>query len=327
MAELAENISSLSHDRIVGQSDAICRLRELTKAVAPRNCPVLIHGETGTGKELVAHSIHRHSTRAAGSFVPVDCTTLTDTLFESQLFGHVRGAFTGAMRATLGFFRSADKGTLFLDEIGELGLNQQAKLLRCIQDRAVVPLGSVKPIPVDVRIVAATHRDLAAMVESGAFRQDLFFRLNVVSLEVPALRERAGDVDLLAEYFLEQVAELYEEPRKAISDDAQTILRRHGWPGNVRELANAIEHACVASNGSTIVAMDLPESLRRVTPAGTAVPKSIESMDVAQRRLVVLALEMTSGNQTKAAELLSIDRRRMYRLVERFGLKFGQKID
>ncbi len=318
-------------DRMVGQSPALCRLRSLTRAVAARNCPVLIHGETGTGKELVASSIHAASTRAAGAFVPVDCTTLTDNLFESQLFGHARGAFTGAMKATLGFFRSADNGTLFLDEIGELGLHQQAKLLRCIQDRAVVPLGSVKPIPVNVRIVAATHRNLAQMVAAGTFRQDLFFRLNVVMLDVPALKDRVGDVDLLAAHFLNQVSEIYEEPVKKLSDAALQTMRRHNWPGNVRELANAVEHACIASQSRMIEDADLPSSVRPAPPAAATATNiaggvatgtlPMETMDAAQRRLVTMALQMTNGNQTRAAQILDIDRRRMYRYVEKFGLK------
>ena len=216
---------------LIGQSSAAARLRSLIGGVAQRACTVIIHGESGTGKELVAREIHAASARSDGPFVPVDCTTLRDTLFESQLFGHVKGAFTGAERATLGFFRAADGGTLFLDEIGEMALPVQAKLLRCVQDRAVVPLGGVDPIPVNIRIVAATHRNLKAMVRRGEFREDLYFRLNVVRINVPPLRERREDIAALAEHFLEYFARIYEEPSRALSPEAIRALELHDWAG------------------------------------------------------------------------------------------------
>src|SRR5947207_10150656 len=230
-------------DSLIGQSDPMLRLRRLIDALAARDCTALIHGESGTGKELTAREIHDRSARCDGPFVPVDCTTLRDTLFESQLFGHVRGAFTGADRPTLGFFRSADRGTLFLDEIGELPLHIQAKLLRCIQEGEVVPLGAVTPIKVNVRIVAATHRDLATMMRDGTFRADLFYRLHVACLSVPPLRQRKEDIALLARHTLADLARIYQEPEKTLSLTAMNLMHEYDWPGNVRELTNALEHA------------------------------------------------------------------------------------
>ncbi|MFT3687186.1 MAG: sigma 54-interacting transcriptional regulator [Phycisphaerales bacterium] len=199
---------------MVGAGPAMQQLRSMIDAVAPRDCTVMIHGESGAGKELTARTIHLQSRRCTGAFVAVDCTGLRDTLLESQLFGHVKGAFTGADAPSLGFIRAADGGTLFLDEIGELELKTQAKLLRCIQERCVVPLGSVKPVPVDVRVVCATHRNLREMASKGEFREDLLFRLDVVQVKLPSLRERREDIAALAGHFLGQLADLYgEEPR------------------------------------------------------------------------------------------------------------------
>jgi two-component system NtrC family response regulator len=309
---------------IVGQSQCMLRLREVLDALAQRDCTVLVLGESGTGKELAARHIHSHSRRASGPFVPVDCTTLRDTLFESQLFGHVRGAFTGAERSTIGFFRAADGGTLFLDEVGELEPSIQAKLLRCIQESTIVPLGGVAPIRVDVRIVAATHRDLGAMMQSGLFRQDLYYRLNVACLRLPPLRERVDDVPLLAKHALMQLAAVYQEPVRALSPAALDLLCRYHWPGNVRELVNALEHAMVFATGDQLAPEDLPESVRAAAKcakgsSGTSGP--VVTMDAAQRDLVTQALTAAEGNQTRAAELLQIERHRLGRIVKRFGLQ------
>ncbi|MBL0869159.1 MAG: sigma-54-dependent Fis family transcriptional regulator [Phycisphaerales bacterium] len=311
--------------RLVGESPAMGRLRKLVKAVAMKDCTVLVRGESGTGKELIARTVHEESRRATGPFVAVDCTGLRDTLLESQLFGHVKGAFTGAEQNTLGFIRAADGGTLFLDEIGELEPKTQAKLLRVIQERSVVPLGSVKPIPVNVRILAATHRDLKKMVTHGQFREDLYFRLDVVTVHAPTLGERKTDIVLLAEHFLKQVAELYEEPVKSISPEARKVLEAYAWPGNVRELANAIEHAVVFCKGSSIDVLDLPERVRGIGAgnAGAALDLAdgpIITLEAAEKGLIVRALKASNGNQSRAAALLSIDRRRLYRKVRLYGL-------
>jgi two-component system response regulator HydG len=298
------------------------RLRKLINAVAARDCTVLIQGESGTGKELVAKNVHSLSRRAAGPFVAVDCTGLRDTLLESQLFGHVKGAFTGADQPTLGFFRAADGGTLFLDEIGELEARTQAKLLRCIQERCVVPLGSVKPIPVNVRLLCATHRDLKAMVNRGDFREDLYFRLDVVRLETPPLAQRKGDILPLAQHFLDQLAELYDEPAKHLSPEAAALVEAYPWPGNVRELANAIEHAVVFAAGDVLTPLEFPERLRAgAVPGSNPAEGPIVTLEAAERTLIARALKATDGNQSKAAELLKIDRRRLARKIGRYGLR------
>lgn len=293
---------------------------DILRAVSVRDCTVLIQGETGAGKEVTARRIHDSSPRAAGPFIPVDCTGLRDELMESQLFGHERGAFTGADRATIGFIRTAHEGTLFLDEIGELGLPLQAKLLRVIQERRVVPLGSVKPVPVDVRIICATHRDLHAMVRQGRFRQDLLYRLDVVRFQVPALRERVQEIPVLVECFLAELAEQYEEAAPRISEPAMNLLLAHDWPGNVRELRNAVEHGFVLRGGDLIEPGDLPRELRPPTDLPrTDVP--VPTLREVEQKLIAKALEMSGGNRTKAARWLDIDRRRLRRKIEAHGLE------
>ncbi len=298
------------------------RLRKLITAVASRDCTVLVQGQSGTGKELVARSLHNESRRCNGPFVAVDCTGLRDSLLESQLFGHVKGAFTGADQPTLGFIRAADGGTLFLDEIGELEARTQAKLLRCIQERAVVPLGATKPIPVNIRVIAATHCDLKSMVAKGEFREDLYFRLDVVRLETPPLSKRGPDILTLADHFLRQLADLYEEPVKTLSPDAAELITAYPWPGNVRELANAVEHAVVFAGSDLLSILDLPERLRSGTALGPSPAEGpIVTLESAERTLIVRALKATAGNQSEAAEMLCIDRRRLSRKISRYGLK------
>lgn len=326
---------------LVGRCQAVERLRELIATVARHQCSLLVQGESGTGKEVVARHIHHYSARSDGPFVPVDCTTLRDTLLESQLFGHRRGAFTGADRDTIGFVRAADGGTLFLDEVGELDPVVQAKLLRCIQEQAVVPLGDTRPVPVDVRVIAATHRNLQDMVDTGSFREDLYFRLNVVRIGVPPLRERRDDIALLADHFLARLARADGTEAKRLSSRALAVMQLHGWPGNVRELGNTIEHAFVMSQGDVVDVGDLPVAVRRARPArhepvghegsngsgdepraGAADETDvIEPLEVMQERLVCAALKATNGHQGRAAELLQIERRRLYRLVKRYGLR------
>ncbi len=313
-----------SRNAPIGTSVAMERLRAVIDSVSGRACTVIIRGESGSGKECVARHIHGCSPRWDKPFVAVDCTTLKDTLFESQLFGHRKGAFTGADYATLGFIRSADGGTLFLDEIGELALPVQARLLRCIQDRAVVPLGETVPIPVDVRILAATHRDLRAMVKRGEFREDLFYRLNVVQMVVPPLRERRSDVGVLARHFLAYFAELYAEPVKSLSEQTLAALEQHTWPGNVRELANTMEQMHIMAGQPEISSSDLPEEMRPAAEAAGALSSSlmeIPTLECAEQRLIARALSATRGNQTRAAEVLHIDRRRLRRKIRLYGLQ------
>lgn len=297
------------------------RLEEIVDSVARRNCTVLINGESGSGKELMARKVHSLSARSNRPFIPVDCTTLRDTLLESQLFGHVKGAFTGADKATMGFIRAAEGGTLFLDEIGELSPQVQAKLLRVIQERCVVPLGGTEPIPVDIRILAATHRDLKKMVRDGEFREDLFYRLNVVTLVVPPLRERREEIRQLTDHFLGEMSRMYQEPTKFFNDEAIEALESYDWPGNVRELANAVEHAYVLSDHDELTVRDLPEVVRS-SASQIKMPTSdeIPTLASAERNLLMRALRATKGNQALAARMLNIERHRFYRMVRRHNL-------
>ena len=309
---------------ILGNSKATLDLRSEIETIASRLTTVLLEGETGVGKEIAAREIHAGSGRANRPFVPVDCTVFSSDLVESQLFGHVKGAFTGAASATLGCVRCADGGTLFLDEIGELPLAVQAKLLRCIQERTVVPVGGVEPIPIDVRIVTATHRNLDQMVSAGTFRQDLYFRLNVVRLTIRPLRERREDIPLLARQFLLDVASSYAEPIKELDLAAERLLVQYDWPGNVRELRNTIERAHVYCRDRTVSTDHLPREVRdfvRDVPADrpigcvTANANEIPHLADAERWLIAQALKMTDGNQTDAARLLDVRRHRLRRKI------------
>jgi transcriptional regulator with PAS, ATPase and Fis domain len=290
-------------------------IKNIASMVAARQCTVMILGETGAGKEMVARYIHAQSDRRDAPLIPVDCSALADGLFESQMFGHVRGAFTGAVGESLGFIRAADGGTLFLDEIGELSLPLQAKLLRVIQERCVVPVGAAHAQPVDVRILAATHRDLAAMVREGTFRQDLYFRLNVVVTTLPPLRERVEDILPLADHFLQLQAELYDEPKRRLSTEAAACLQQFSWPGNVRGLANAMESAHVLAPGEEIRVADLP--LRVQTPQGEGAAVSDLSLVDMERRLIREALRRTGNRKAPASRLLGINIQRLNRRMER----------
>jgi len=306
------------YQEMVGASGSVQELKRLSKIVAAYDCSVLIQGETGTGKELVARNIHEKSPRASKPFVVVDCTLLRDTLLESQLYGHVRGAFTGAEQETLGFIRAADGGTLFIDEVGELDLVAQTKLLRCIQERTIVPLGAVKPITVNVRFLAA---NLEQMVSQGRFRSDLLFRLEVINLRVPPLRNRREDIPLLVSYFMKKIAAFYHQPEREFTAPALTIMQEYHWPGNIRELANAVEHALIVTGDRPPDIEHLPWRMR-LDPHFTneLEPNTFLSLDQAQRRHVSLALQQTAGHKGKAAQLLQVERRRFLRLARRYGL-------
>ena len=312
--------SDPSGNTLVGESPAIGSIKDIAASIASRRSTVLIQGETGTGKEMLARHIHTLSDRADKPFVPVDCSSLTDTLFESQLFGHVRGAFTGAIRDSIGFIRAADTGTLFLDEIGELSLPLQSKLLRVIQERAVVPVGDTKAYPVDARVICATNRDLTTMVRKGMFREDLFFRLNVISMNVPPLRERPQDVLPLARHFLEQQASIYDETVKRLTPEAREALQAYAWPGNVRELANVIEHAHVLSNPHEITVTDLPDSIVASSRMQTMDLGSDLRLEDLERRAITEALRRTSGNKAAAARLLGLNIQKLGRHIEKLGI-------
>lgn len=305
----------------VGQSIPFRSIFETISAVASRKSSVIITGETGTGKEMVARQIHAMSGRADKIFVPVDCTALSGQIFESQLFGHTRGAFTGAVTDTLGFFRAADGGTIFLDEIGEIELGLQAKLLRVLQESCVIPVGSTKACPVDVRVVCATNRDLKQMVHQGTFRADLYFRLNVIKIEVPPLNERPEDILLLANHFLQKQAQLYAEPVKELTPEAEQILLEYQWPGNVRELANAMEHAYITSKVNKIAPSSLPEDILAGDLLLPMREDEFMSFTQLQKKLVICALQKTSGKKMEAAKLLNIDHRKLDKLVRKFDLQ------
>ncbi len=310
--------------RLVSCSDALTSILDTAKAIAARKCPVIITGETGVGKEMVARQIHLASDRADKVFVPVDCTTLTGQLFESQLFGHVRGAFTGAIDSTLGFFRAAHGGTIFLDEISEIPLELQAKLLRVLQESAVTPLGSTKSCPVDIRVLCASNANLRNMVDEGTFRADLYYRLNVVNLEVPPLRQRTEDIVPLAEYFLANQAIFYNEPPKVLSSTAKELLLDYSWPGNVRELANAIERAYVLTMGQEVQPAVLPFEI--IVAETAPYPKhELPTLNAVKRKIITQTLQYTRGRKIAAAKILGIERRKLNRLIERLNIEVPEK--
>jgi transcriptional regulator with PAS, ATPase and Fis domain len=306
-------------ERLVGDSAPMTELKRAAMGIAVRQSTVMILGETGTGKEMLARYIHENSLRVNKPFIPVDCSSLSDTLFESELFGHVKGAFTGAMRDSLGFIRASDGGTLFLDEIGELSLPLQSKLLRVLQEKVVVPVGDTTPRPVDLRVLTATNRDLDVMVREGTFRQDLFFRLNVVILKTPSLRERPQDILPLAQHFLGVQSELYNETLKRLSTSVAEVLQTYAWPGNVRELANVMEHAHVLASGETIELSDIPLRLQ----TGSSKPMTTESLSLedVERTTIATALKKSNYNKALASRMLGINIQRLNRRIVRLGIQ------
>lgn len=323
-------------ENIIGHSAAMQPVFETIKQVAPTRATVLIGGESGTGKELVGRGIHHLSGRPESKLVTVHCAALSEQLLESELFGHERGSFTGASERRIGRFEEANGGTLFLDEIGEIDLNTQVKLLRAIGERTIERIGSNKPIKVDVRVVAATNKDLSEMVKEGTFRDDLFFRLNVVTIDMPPLRDRKEDIVLLVEAFLKEFTEENNKPEMELTQEALQLLLDYDWPGNVRELRTAIEHGVVMSNGTKIGVRHLPPFLQDgshrafrgsdVTPAMTATPVlSDEDLNLArvEEKLIRLALDRTNNNRTESAQLLGISRRTMQRKLKEMGLIEG----
>jgi len=314
---------------LIGRTPQMIELYKEIARVAPTSSTVLIVGESGTGKELIARAIHAHSLRAHGPFVAVNCGALTETLLEAELFGHVRGSFTGAVADKKGLFEEAHGGTIFLDEISETTPALQVKLLRALQEGEIKRVGETRARRVDVRVIAATNRDLEAEVKAGRFREDLYYRLSVVTLRVPPLRERREDIPLLATHFLRRA--LRQTGRAlAFSPAALALLMAYTWPGNVRELENSIEYAVIHARGGLIAPEDLPEKVRSAVPSlrrGRA-PASLEatlfhdlpSLDELERRYLLYVLDVVNGNRSRAAEILGIDRRTLYRMAERFGI-------
>jgi two-component system, NtrC family, response regulator AtoC len=302
---------------LIGQSHQMVEIYKLIARMAALDTTVLIEGETGTGKELVARAIHGASARAARPFVVVDCAALPETLFESELFGHERGAFTGAFAARRGLLETSTGGTCVLDEIGELTAPLQAKLLRTLQERSIRRVGGNDAIPVDVRVIAATNRDLRRLVADGGFRDDLYYRLNVVTITVPPLRERASDIPLLAQHFLEIFARRSGRPIRRLAPEAVALLAGYRWPGNVRELEHVIERATALSAAETLLPDDLPPHLREERDRAPRLPADGMTLEDVKRWYVNKVLEESGGNKLRAAELLGIDRRTLYRILER----------
>lgn len=312
-------------DRMLGNSPQMQNIFSRIRRVAPSNASVLIEGETGTGKELVAKALHKLSPRCNNKFVAVNCAALSPQLLESELFGHEKGAFTGATQRRIGRFEEADGGTIFLDEIGEIDHTTQVKLLRVLAERCIERVGSNSPIHVNVRIIAATNRNLAAMTADGSFRQDLYQRLNVISLTLPPLRERSGDIILMAHAFLGELCEENGKKRMSFSREALKLLRAYSWPGNVRQLRTAVEHGVVMSKGEEISVEDLPEYLTEkqkiitnpennhsITYFGLEHLPSL-NLEYVERQVILLALEKTKGNRSMASTLLGINRRTLQR--------------
>lgn len=312
--------------KLVGQNEKMQEIYKLVEAVAPSNATVLVLGESGTGKELVAHAIHESSPRSSGPFVKVNCGALPENLLESELFGHVKGAFTTAVRDRIGKFEYADGGTIFLDEIDALPPHLQVKLLRVIQEQEFERVGDNRTIKVDVRIIAASNRDLEEAVDDGSFRADLFYRLNVIQITLPPLRERKDDIPLLVDHFLRKYNELNNKEIKGITEEAMRMLEEYDWPGNVRELENVIERAVVLETEEYIT----PDSLRLPSDRGTeplslvATSKDVvtlkEAVEMAEKEAILRALRATNWRRIKAAELLGINRITLYNKMRQYGI-------
>ena len=312
---------NLDHN-MVGESARMKDVYRFLSRVAPSDSTVLIDGESGTGKELAARAIHRNSPRAEKAFVAINCAALTETLLESELFGHEKGSFTGAIAQKKGKLEVANGGVVFLDEIGELAPVLQSKLLRVIQEREFERVGGTRPIPVDIRLIAATNKNLAEAVKAGTFRGDLYYRLNVVSVTMPALRDRKEDIPLLASYFSNKHSLRCKVKPKRLSDDARACLINYDWPGNVRELENAIERALVLSAADVILPEDLPESvLERATPAGTSGAKYHSALKELKKQLILSALEEAGGSFTEAARILGLHPNYLHRLIRNLDLR------
>jgi two-component system response regulator HydG len=311
--------------RPVGLSRAWREALDVADTVAPTDSTVLIQGESGTGKEVLARYIHERSLRTDGAFLSINCGALPESLLESELFGHVKGAFTGAVKDKSGLFAAATGGTFFLDEIGETTPSTQVKLLRVLQQREVIPVGATEAVPIDARLIAATNRDLEAEIRQGRFRADLFYRLNVIQIHLPPLRERGDDIPLLAEHFLGRLAAARGEPAKTLSSAALAIIQGYAWPGNVRELENALERAVVLTAGKTIEPDALPARITQAKsePLVADRPAANPTLDAIERAYILWVLQNEGGNKTRAAEVLGIDPSTLHRKLARYGDEKG----
>ncbi|MDY0304358.1 MAG: sigma-54 dependent transcriptional regulator [Sphaerochaeta sp.] len=321
--EVAQLKARNRYDRIIGKSAKMVNLLDTVEQVAPTKASVLITGESGVGKELVADAIHELSTRSKGPFIKVHCAALSASLLESELFGHEKGSFTGAVAQKRGRFELADGGTIFLDEIGEIDLQTQVKLLRVLQERQFERVGGEKTIDVDVRIVCATNKDLLAEIEKGNFREDLYYRLNVVSLVVPPLRERKEDIPLLLTSFLTQYSEENGRKIEGFSNAAKRALLAYDWPGNIRELRNCIESAVVLARGTIIEVEDLPQQIGRSEGGGSVSIDVGITLAEAEQKLIISTLAQCGGNKTRAAEVLGIGRKTLHRKLQEYHIDEG----
>src|SRR5438094_6794254 len=309
----------LSVNELVGNASPMQRVKEIIGKVATTDSPVLIEGESGTGKELVAAAIHRLSTRAKGPFIPVNCSAIPEDLLESEFFGHVRGAFSGAVSDALGLFRGANDGTIFLDEIAELSPGLQVKLLRVLQEMQVRPVGSTKAHPVDVRVIAATNRNLEQAMHTGTFRQDLFYRLNVIRIQLPSLRERREDISSLVNHFIRRFNKRLRRDVKGISPDAPAALSGYDFPGNVRELENLIERAFAMGSRHQITLADLPSLTARPSVAPSMAGSTVPTLAEVEKELILRALAVYNNDKEEAARALGISRRTIYRRLKEYG--------
>ncbi len=310
-----------SADRLIGTSPPIQEVRRVIREAAAVSATVLVTGASGSGKEMVARAIHYEGPRAPRPFVPVNCAAIPESLFESAMFGHRRGAFTGAHESQAGFAEQSSGGTLFLDEVGDIPRSQQVKLLRMLQESEVTPVGASRPVPVDLRVVAATNQDLEAMVRAGHFREDLYYRVNVLRIHLPELRDRPGDVGALAEHLLLEIAHEHGTPALGFTEAALSALAGHTWPGNVRELRNVVERAALAARGRRIDVGDLPFAARAVLPpSGAAAPAGSTALSEVERTHIEKVLRLCDWNRSAAAKILGIDRRTLFTKIQRHGL-------
>jgi len=311
-------------ENIIGNSKPMMEVFAKIRQISPTDATVLICGETGTGKELVARAIHYNSLRKNNRFVPVNCAGIVETILESELFGHERGAFTGATSSRVGLFEYANHGTLFLDEVGDMAASSQSKLLRVLEQGEVIRVGSNEPIKVDVRVLTATNQDLRQKIKDGSFRADLFYRLNVITINLPPLRERQGDIILLIDFFMRQLSEVYNKKVYGISPEARKILLRYHWPGNIRQLKNCLEHMMIVTTDEILGEDDLPEYIRQESGLLLEEP-TLSSMagaplEEVEKHHIRRTLELVNGNREKAASLLGIGERTLYRKIEKYGL-------
>ena len=313
---------------MVGKSPAMRQVFDLAASASQSDAPLVIYGESGTGKEVLANAIHENSPRKGGPFIKVNCAALNDNLLESELFGHVKGAFTGADYSRVGRFEAASGGSIFLDEIGDLPLATQTKLLRVLQEKEIERVGDHRPIKIDVRIIAATHKDLHQLIREGVFREDLYYRIGVIPIELPPLRDRQSDILLLVESFIKMIGERTEKPIEGISRSALDLLMRYKWPGNIRELINVIEYAFVLCPEGSIEPEHLPTHVREEFPGHMEVSSPVETRYVDNRRQkLIAALEKAGGNQTKAAKILGVSRVTVWKWIKKYGVYMEAQVN